>query len=94
MPYLRDGGGGSADTTGAIGSGLGMTTMVVQPDRILTLRNDLTTIRDEVREFLIAEGIGMRVQPPGADPVSRDGPRLSPRTRTRQSRLPSATSTS
>lgn len=73
MPYLHDGGGGAAQPGGAIGSGLGMATMVVNPDNILSLRDELTAIRDEVQEFLQVEAYAMRVQPPGADPVSRDG---------------------
>lgn len=73
MPYLHDGGGEAAQPGGAIGSGLGMATMVVQPENILTLRNDLTEIRDEVRDFLQYESPQMFVQPPGADPVSKDG---------------------
>ncbi|MBC6448071.1 PE domain-containing protein [Actinokineospora xionganensis] len=72
MPYLHDGGGGAAQAGGAIGSGLGMATMVVKPENILALRNDLTEIRDEVRDFLRYESELMRVRPPGADPVSRD----------------------
>lgn len=73
MPYLHDGGGGAAQPGGAIGSGLDMATMVVQPENILTLRNELAEIRDEVLEFLQNEAWLMRVQPPGADPVSKDG---------------------
>lgn len=73
MPYLNDGGGGAAQPGGAIGSGLGMANMVVQPENILTLRNELTEIRDEVVDFLVHEGQLMFVRPPGADPVSRDG---------------------
>jgi hypothetical protein len=73
MPYLHDDGGGAAQSTGAVGSGLGMATMVVQPDNLLTLRNDLAAVRDEVQDFLRFEGPLMRVLPPGADPVSKDG---------------------
>lgn len=73
MPYLHDGGGGAAQPGGAIGSGLGMATMVVKPENILALRNDLTEIRDEVQDFLEYEGPLMFVRPPGADPVSKDG---------------------
>lgn len=73
MPYLHDGGGGAAQPGGAIGSGLGMATMVVKPENILALRNDLTEIRDKVQSFLQYEGPLMRILPPGADPVSKDG---------------------
>lgn len=73
MPYLHDGGGGAAQPGGAIGSGLGMATMVVKPENIIALRNDLTEIRDDVQDFLRYEGELMYVRAPGADPVSRDG---------------------
>ncbi len=71
MPYLRDGGGGAVEPGGAIGSGLGMATMVVNPDNILTLRNELTEIRDEVQDFLRYEGRLMRVLPPPSAGTAR-----------------------
>ncbi|MGQ0839278.1 PE family protein [Actinokineospora sp.] len=75
MPFLQN--TGPIDATqpgGAIGSALsGMSTMRVDPDNIVELAHDLASVRDDVLHFLMYEGDLMRVLPPGADPVSRDG---------------------
>lgn len=62
----------SASAAGAIGAGLGLRTMSVDPDKILQLKAELEPIRDEVETFLNTKGRTMAMRPLGADPVSNE----------------------
>jgi hypothetical protein len=57
---------------GAVGSGLGMATLHVEPDQVLRLRNRLAAVRDRVENFLRDKAEALNVRPLGADPVSAE----------------------
>lgn len=47
-------------------------TLRVSPDQVTALRDRLTTVRDDVRDFLTAQRNNLILRPAGHDGVSRD----------------------
>lgn len=60
------------DWRDAADSGPSTSTLRVEPDQVLQLKAELQPIYDEVEKFLSIKGRAMKMQPLGADPVSRE----------------------
>lgn len=69
MPFLQE--GDSAGPLGKIGSGLPPAKLVVQPDKVLAVKQGFEKERDKVQRFLLYKGHMLAaIPPPGADPCS------------------------
>lgn len=69
MPFLQD--DSSAEPLDKIGAGLPPATLVVEPGKVLALKQGVEKERDKVQQFITYRGhLLASIPPPGSDPCS------------------------